>query len=67
MHAIRGFVGSDAASPSFVRRVVTEYGDHSIRRAYLLREGTPDYWLDYLLRSHKGYFYRKRYPSMSVL
>ncbi len=27
----------------------------------------PGYWLDYLLRSHKGQFYRKRYPSLSVI
>ena len=25
------------------------------------------YWLDYLLRRHKGHFYRKRYPPLSVM
>jgi hypothetical protein len=27
----------------------------------------PGYWLDYLFRSRKGQFYRKRYPTLSVV
>jgi hypothetical protein len=65
--AIRGFVESDAASPRFVRRVLEEYGDESVRAAFLLKGDLPAYWLDYLLRSRKGHFYRKRYPTLSVV
>ena len=64
---IRGFFEADAISPRFVRRVLDEHGDESVKTAFLLRGDQPDYWLDYLLRSHKGHFYRKRYPSLSVI
>jgi len=65
--AIRGFFDADAISPRFVKRVLEDYGDESVRTAFLLRGDLPSYWLDYLLRSHKGHFYRKRYPSLSVI
>ena len=64
---IRGFLDSPAVSPRFVRRVLGEYGDESVTAAFLLKGDLPGYWLDYLLRSHKGHFYRKRYPSMAVV
>ena len=56
---IRGFVESEAISPRFVRRVLEEHGDESARSVFLLR-GDLDYWLDWLLRSRKACFYRKR-------
>ena len=62
-----GFFDSDAISPRFVKRVLQEYGDESVKAAFLLKGDLPSYWLDYLLRSHKGHFYRKRYPSLSVI
>jgi hypothetical protein len=65
--AIWGFFDSDAISPRFVKRVLQEYGDESVKTAFLLKGDLPSYWLDYLLRSHKGHFYRKRYPSLSVV
>ncbi len=65
--AIRGFFHATAISPKFVKRVLEEYGDESVRTAYVLRGDLPGYWLDYLLRSHKGHFYRKRYPSLSAV
>jgi hypothetical protein len=64
--AIRGFFDADAVSPMFVKRVLDEYGDESARTAFFLRGDPPSYWLDYLFRRHKGQFYRKRYPSLSV-
>lgn len=64
---IRGFFNSPAISPRFVRRVLEEYGEESVKAAFLLRGDLPGYWLDCLLRSHKGHFYRKRYPSLSVV
>jgi hypothetical protein len=65
--AIRGFFDSVAVSPRFVKRVLDEYGNESAKTAFLLRGDLPSYWLDYLLRSHKGDFYRKRYPSLSAI
>jgi len=64
--AIRGFVASDAVSPGFVKRVLGEYGEESVKTAFMLTGDLPDYWLDYLLRTHKGHFYRRRYPCLSV-
>jgi hypothetical protein len=65
--AIQGFFDSPAISPRFVRRVLEEYGDESVRTTFVLRGDVPAYWLDYLLRSRKGHFYRKRYPTLSVV
>ncbi len=64
---LRGFFEADAISPRFVRRVLDEYGIESVKAAFLLRGEQLGYWLDYLLRSHKGQFYRKRYPFVSVI
>ena len=65
--AIRGFIESPAISPRFVRRVLEEYGEESIRAAFCLKDDLPGWWLDYLLRSRKGHYYRKRYPCLSVV
>ena len=64
---ITGFITSEAVSPAFVKRVVQEHGGESIRAAFHLPQDSPDYWLDCLLRSRKGHFYRKRYPTLSVI
>jgi len=47
--------------------VLDEYGDESVRAAFVLRGDLPSYWLDWLLRSRKGQYYRKRYPALSVV
>jgi hypothetical protein len=65
--AIQGFFDSDSVSPKFVRRVLEEYGDESVKAAFRFKGDPPGYWLDYLLRSRKGHFYRKRYPTLSVV
>jgi hypothetical protein len=65
--ATRGFFDSTMISPRFVRRILEEYGGESVRAAFLLAGELPGYWLDYLLRSRKGVFYRKRYPSLSLV
>jgi hypothetical protein len=64
--SIRGLVESPSISPKFVRRVLEEYGDESVKEAFVLRGDLPGCWLDYLLRSRKGHYYRKCYPSLSV-
>ncbi len=35
--------------------------------AFLQKKFECPYWLDYLLRSYKGHYYRKRYPTLTVL
>ena len=67
MYAVRGFFASDMVSPQFVHRVAADHGNQSIKAVYLLGNDAPAYWLDYLLRSHKGQYYRKRYPRVSVI
>jgi hypothetical protein len=64
---IREFFDAGEVSPRFVKRVLDEYGDESVKTTFYLKGDLPSYWLDYLLRSHKGHFYRKRYPSLSVI
>ena len=64
---IRGFFESVTISPRFVRRVLDERGDESVRTAFLLKGDLPNYWLDYLPRRRKGCYYRKRYPTLAVV
>jgi hypothetical protein len=63
---IRGIVESSSISPRFVTRVLDEYGSDSVKAAFELKGDLPSYWLDYLLRTRKGHYYRKRYPSLSI-
>jgi len=62
--SIRGFVESAAISPAFVHRVVRNHGNKSIGSAFMISNFT-DRDLEYLLRRHKGHFYRKRYACVS--
>jgi hypothetical protein len=64
---IRGFFNSPAVSPKFARRVLEEYGDESVKTVFLLKGDLPGCWLDYFLRSRKSHFYRRRYPTLSVV
>jgi len=65
--AIRGWIDSPSISPAFIHRVLQEYGGaESIK--YAFRWETDDScWLDYMLRRHKGDFYRRRLPPLSVV
>jgi hypothetical protein len=65
--AVRGFVRSDVISPQFVKRMVREYGDESIKSSFCVNGTNADYWLEYLLRCHKGSAFRKSYPSISIV
>jgi len=65
--AIQGFFRADSISPQFVQRLLAEYGDESVRAAYFLKGELPSYWLDFLLRSHKGRYYRNRYPTLGIV
>ena len=67
LDAIRGFLNSDAISPKFVNKLVQEYGDESIRVAFLFPDKVNPYYLDFLFRRHKGHFYRNRYPTISLV
>ena len=64
---IRRFVESNVISPAFVLRMVREHGAQSIGAAYLIRDFEPDTDTAYLLRCHKGHFYRTRYPSLFLI
>lgn len=65
--AIQEFIYSEAICPAFVRRLVRDYGPESIAAAFLIRDTQGHPYLDYLLRRHKGHFYRNRYPSVTVV
>ncbi|PYI80589.1 MAG: hypothetical protein DME26_21310 [Verrucomicrobia bacterium] len=67
LHAVRGFIVSAATSPAFVRRLTAEHGAASVAEAFLARDFPVEWTLEVLLRRHKGRFYRKRYPSLSLL
>lgn len=65
--SLRELVYSDAISPQFVRKLVESYGDESIASSFLMPQECSQYYLEYLLRRYKGHFYRKRYPSISLI
>jgi hypothetical protein len=64
---IRGWLESQSISPSFVRRLVEDYGSESIAAAFMLEARKETYVLEYLLRRHKGRFYRPRYPAVTLV
>jgi hypothetical protein len=65
--AIRGWIWSRSVSPGFVRRLAEEYGSESIEVAFLLRRHDEPYTLEYLLRRYKGWFFRPRYPTLTIV
>lgn len=67
LQAVRGLITNALSSPALVRRLVAEHGAESIAETFLLRACPAELALEYLLRRHKGHFYRKRYPSLSQL
>ena len=64
---VRQFLYADAISPQFVRKLVHDYGDASIAAAFLIPQDCDTHYLEYLMRRYKGHFYRKRYPSLSII
>ena len=64
---IRQFLYAKAISPQFVRKLVQEYGQESIASVFLIPQDCATYSLAYLLRRHKGHFYRNRYPSITLV
>ena len=66
-NALRHFVTDRCGSPAFVHRLVREHGAASLLELFHLRDLPPDRALTFLLRCHKGRFYRNRYPSLSLV
>jgi len=66
-NALRNLMTDAAISPAFVRRLVSEHGAESLAEAFLLRNTPPEFALEFLLRRHKGQFYRKRYPTLALV
>jgi hypothetical protein len=62
--AIQEFIFSSAISPTFVDRVIAEYGHKSIASSFFIN--TDINCIPFLLHKYKGHFYRNRYPSISI-
>lgn len=66
--AIARCLQAGAISPACVRRLLREHGgEASIKHVFMLAKCDDMYWLEYLLRSYKGRFWRRRFPQMSVV
>ena len=63
---LQGLIESAETSPAFVRRVVREHGSAGIAALYYLPVG-DDAELEYLLRRFKGFYYRRRFPNISLV
>jgi hypothetical protein len=62
-----GWIESPSISPAFVKRFVGEYGAQSVFDACFVDRSSDAYTLEYLLRCHKGMFYRTQHPSLSLI
>ncbi len=67
LDAICNWIMSESTSPGFVARLTAEYGDESIKAAFLLPKDAGEHALEYLLRRYKGRYYRPRYPAVAVV
>ena len=67
LEGIRQFMESPAISPAFVRRVVQDHGAESVGVTYAIHDFQVEPDLSFLLRRHKGHFYRRRYPTISLV
>ena len=65
--ALQHLLTDAAISPAFVRRLVADHGTESLTGSFLMRSAPAGLALEFLLRRHKGQFYRKRYPTLSLL
>src|SRR4051812_49297548 len=65
--SIRGWVLSESISPGFVRRLAGESGVESVKAVFLLGKHEGSYVLEYLMRRYKGQFYRRRYPTLTMV
>ena len=65
--SIRSFINSKNISPKFVNKIVKMYGYESISSSYIIRDKNYDTSMKYLLRRHKGDFYRNRYPALGFI
>ena len=64
---LRHLLTDATISPAFVRRLVAEHGAESFAETFLMRSMPSGLALEFLLRRHKGQFYRQRYPALSLL
>jgi hypothetical protein len=67
LDALRHLLTDAAISPAFVRRLASEHGGESLAETFLMRNAPSDLVLEFLLRRHKGQYYRRRYPALSLL
>ena len=65
--SLKGVMRSEAICPQFMRKLIQKYGDESIASAFFIRDVSDRVYLEYLFRRYKGHFYRKRYPSLSLV
>lgn len=65
--SIKGVMQSQAISPQFMRKLMQDYGEASLASTFFIRDTTDKVYVEYLLRRYKGHFYRKRYPSFTLV
>lgn len=62
--AVRGLIRAPEISPEFVRRLTADSGPASIGEAFGIHDYPLETMLEFLLRRHKGKYYRRRYPNL---
>lgn len=66
-NAVRRLVEAEHISPQFIERLTEEVTDWALPAAYGFGDHDHPLAVPFLLRQHKGHFYRKRYPNLKSL
>ena len=64
---VRGVITCDTVSSEFIQRVVRDHGAEAIATTFLIRDQPLALVIEYILRCHKGEYYRTRYPRIVVM
>jgi hypothetical protein len=62
-----GVITDTGCCPTFIHRLTAEHGAQSIGAVFFQKQHPADFTLQVLLRRYKGAYFRRRYPSISLL
>lgn len=65
--ALQQLLENEAMAPSFIRRLIAGHGAESFASAFALQNQPVNLALEFLLRRHKGKYFRNRYPNIALL
>lgn len=61
---IHALIENAAISPNFINKILSKHGKKSILKTYHLQEEKD---IDYIIRKNKGYYFKNRYPRLTLI